>query len=325
MSASTLIKAPIKEELEAFEPYFKGQLKSNTPLLNIIIRYLLKTKGKQMRPMLVFLSAKLNGTVTQSTYNAASLVELMHTATLVHDDVVDDSNMRRGFFSINALWKNKVAVLFGDFLLAKGLLLAVNQGEFQQLKIVSKAVEDMSEGELLQIEKARRLDITEDVYFEIIRKKTAALMVACAAAGAKSVGAPDEVCHKMGLFGEYLGIAFQIRDDLFDYEASGALFGKPAANDIKERKMTLPFIYALTQCEAREKRHIIGLMRKKTKSADTIAEIIAFVKSHHGIEYAQTLMSQYQQKARDILGQLPQNEANNALLQLVDYTAHRKK
>jgi octaprenyl-diphosphate synthase len=325
MSASTFIKAPIKDELASFEPYFKNYLKSSSTLLNIIIGYLLKTKGKQMRPILVFLSAKLHGQVNKSTYNAASLIELMHTASLVHDDVVDDSFMRRGFFSINALWKNKISVLFGDYLLAKGLLLAVKKNEFEQLRIVSEAVESMSEGELIQIEKARKLDITEEVYFDIIQKKTAALMVACAKAGATSVGASAEVCEQMALFGNYLGIAFQIRDDLFDYDATGGLFGKPAANDIKERKMTLPFIYALTKCSASEKKHIIGLMRKKNKSANTIAEIIAFVNKYKGLEYAQGVMAEYQQKAIGLLNRFPQNEAHVALVKLVEYATSRKK
>ena len=227
MSAIDRIKAPIAEEMEKFQPYFKSYLKSNSPLLNIIINYLLKQKGKQMRPMLVFLSARLNGEVNESTYHAASLIELMHTATLVHDDVVDDSNMRRGFFSINALWKNKIAVLLGDYLLAKGLLLAVRNGEFEILRIVSSAVEDMSEGELIQIEKARKLDIDESTYFEIIRKKTAALMVACTAAGTRSVGVNGQAMKEMELLGEYIGIAFQIRDDLFDYDRNGS-FGKPS-------------------------------------------------------------------------------------------------
>ncbi len=310
--------------METFQSYFKSYLQSKTSLLNIIIGYLLKRKGKQMRPMLVFLSARLNGEVNESTYHAASLIELMHTATLVHDDVVDDSNMRRGFFSINALWKNKIAVLLGDYLLAKGLLLAINKEEFEQLKIVTKAVEKMSEGELLQIEKARKLDIDETTYFEIIQKKTAALMVACTAAGSHSVGVNGERFEKMEAFGECLGMAFQIRDDLFDYDRNGNS-GKPSGNDIKERKMTLPFIHALSQCTASEKSQIIKMMRQKNKSAKMVDDIMDFVRRNGGIEYAQGIMATYKDKALEILSSFPQNEANTSLVQLVEYTVSRKK
>jgi len=324
MSAIDTIKAPIKEEMKDFQPYFKSYLKSDASLLNIIIAYLLKQKGKQMRPMLVFLSAQMNGKVNESTYHAAALIELMHTATLVHDDVVDDSNMRRGFFSINALWKNKIAVLMGDYLLAKGLLLAVNKKEFELLEIVSKAVEEMSEGELIQIEKARKLDIDEKTYFDIIRKKTAALMVSCTAAGTHSVGVNGKVFEQMQKFGEYLGISFQIRDDLFDYDRNGN-FGKPSGNDIKERKMTLPFIHALNQCTKPEKSKIIKLMRKKNKPSAMIDEIMDFVRKHGGIEYANEIMLDYKNKALKILAELPQNQANKSLVQLVEYTTTRKK
>lgn len=318
------IKAPIKDEMKQFQPYFKSYLKSKAAILNIIINYLLKQKGKQMRPMLVFLSAQLHGKVNESTYHAASLIELMHTATLVHDDVVDDSNMRRGFFSINALWKNKIAVLLGDYLLARGLLLAVHKEEFDLLKIVSHAVEDMSEGELIQIEKARKLDIDEKTYFEIIKKKTAALMIACSAAGSHSVGINGDSLKKMEEFGEYLGMAFQIRDDLFDYDRNGN-FGKPSGNDIKERKMTLPFIHALNVCQASDKKRIIKMMRTKNKSSKMVDEIMAFVKQNGGIEYAKTVMEDYKQKALDILATFPKNEANESLCNLVKYTTERKK
>jgi octaprenyl-diphosphate synthase len=324
MSAIDSIKAPIEQEMKNFQLSFSTHLKSKSALLNIIINYLVKQKGKQMRPMLVFLSARLNGQVTESTYHAASMIEMMHTATLVHDDVVDDSNMRRGFFSINALWKNKIAVLLGDYLLAKGLLLAVHKEEFELLKIVSRAVEDMSEGELKQIEKARKLDIDEATYFEIIRKKTASLMVACTAAGSHSVGVNGETQKQMELFGEYLGMAFQIRDDLFDFDRNG-VFGKPSGNDIKERKMTLPFIHALTKCSSSEKSRIIKMMRKKNKSPQMVDEIMDFVKLNGGMEYAQTVMLDYKNKALNILSQFPQNDANTALVQLVVYTTERKK
>ncbi|MFA6400106.1 MAG: polyprenyl synthetase family protein [Salinivirgaceae bacterium] len=324
MSAIDSIKAPIEQEMKNFQTYFNSYLKSKSTLLNIIINYLVKQKGKQMRPMLVFLSARLNGEVNESTYHAASMIEMMHTASLVHDDVVDDSNMRRGFFSINALWKNKIAVLFGDYLLAKGLLLAVHKEEFELLKIVSHAVENMSEGELIQIEKSRKLDIDEATYFEIIRKKTASLMVACTAAGTHSVRTNAENQKQMELFGEYLGMAFQIRDDLFDYDRNG-IFGKPSGNDIKERKMTLPFIHALTKCSSSEKSRIIKLMRKKNKSTQMVDEIMDFVKNNGGMEYAHTIMLDYKNKALTILGQFPQNEANAALVQLVVYTTERKK
>ncbi|HAN00787.1 MAG TPA: polyprenyl synthetase [Marinilabiliales bacterium] len=324
MSTVDSIKAPVKAEMEEFQHYFKSYLKSKATLLNIIINYLLKQKGKQMRPLLIFLTARLNGEINESTYHAASMIELMHTASLVHDDVVDDSNMRRGFLSINALWKNKIAVLLGDYLLAKGMLLAVHKEEFELLKIVSKAVEEMSEGELIQIEKARKLDIDEATYFEIIRKKTAALMVACTSAGTYSVGVNGSSLEKMREFGEYLGMAFQIRDDLFDFDRSG-IFGKPSGNDIKERKMTLPFIHALNQCSSSEKNHIIRLMRKKNKSTQMVDEIMDFVKNHGGIEYARSVMDAYKQKALQILTLFPQNDANLSLVQLVEYTTERKK
>lgn len=324
MSTIDTIKAPIKEEMKDFQPYFKAYIKSKASLLNIIINYLLKKKGKQMRPMLVFLSAQMNGKINEKTYHAAALIELMHTATLVHDDVVDDSNMRRGFFSINALWKNKVAILLGDYLLAKGLLLAVHEEEFELLKIVSQAVEEMSEGELIQIEKARKLDIDEETYFKIIGKKTAALMVACTAAGTHSVGVNGNTLEQMQKFGEYLGMAFQIRDDLFDYDRNGS-FGKPSGNDIKERKMTLPFIYALKQCSKSEKSKIIRMMRKKNKTTQMVDDIMSFVRINGGIEYAKEIMNDYKNKALSILSELPQNSSNESLVELLEYTISRKK
>jgi octaprenyl-diphosphate synthase len=324
MSVIQKIKAPIESEMEQFQPFFRDYLKSKDTFLNLILAYVLKQKGKQMRPMLVFLCAKLHGNVNEHTYHAASLIELMHTASLIHDDVVDDSNMRRGFFSINALWKNKVAVLVGDYLLSKGLLLAVHKQEFELLRIVSQAVEDMSKGELIQIEKARQLDIDEEIYFEIIRKKTAALMIACTTAGTYSVGVNGQDLEKMARLGEYLGVAFQIRDDLFDYEKNG-LLGKPSANDIKERKMTLPFIHALSKCPSSEKNQIIRLMKKKDKSSDNIEQIISFVKKHGGIEYAIHMMNEYKEKSLAILASFPNNEANQSLVSLVEYAVARDK
>ena len=253
MGSLTEIKQPIQQYLSVFEKKFRDSMLSSVPLLNIITRYIVKRKGKQMRPMFVFLSAKLVGDVNDSTFTAASLIELLHTATLVHDDVVDDSNKRRGFFSINALWKNKIAVLVGDYLLSRGLLLSLENEEFDLLKIVSNATKEMSEGELLQIEKARKLDIEEDIYFEIIRKKTASLIASCCAAGASSVKAKEDDIERIRLFGELTGIAFQIKDDLFDYEKTNAT-GKPAGIDIKEQKMTLPLIYTLNNCSSKNKK-----------------------------------------------------------------------
>ena len=318
------IKAPIAAEMEKFQPFFRDFLKSGTRLLDLLLFYLHKQKGKQIRPMLVFLTAKLYGQVNEHTYNAAALIELMHTASLVHDDVVDESDKRRGFWSINAIWKNKIAVLVGDYLLARGLLLAVRQKEYKQLEIVSKAVEEMSEGELLQIDKARHLNIDNETYFSVIRKKTAALMIACTTAGACSAGATECDVEQMQLLGEYLGIAFQIRDDLFDYETNG-IFGKPAGNDLKERKITLPLMHALQNCEPGERRQTIRILRKKIKTDADIETLMAFVRSHGGIEHSQTVMAEYVGKAKAILTAAPDNEARQSLIDLIDYTILRKK
>ena len=255
------IKKPIKKEMMLFEEKFKKNMKSHVPLLDKIMHYIIKRKGKQMRPMFIFLTAKLHGEINDSTYRAASLIELLHTATLVHDDVVDDANIRRGFFSINALWKNKISVLVGDYLLSQGLMVSVENEEFELLKIVSNAVREMSQGELLQIEKSRKLDIKEDVYFEIIRQKTAALIAACCACGATSVKQNKDIIKKMYTFGEYIGIAFQMKDDLFDYE-NNLTIGKPVGIDIKEQKMTLPIIYTLNQVNQNEKNFIINVIKK---------------------------------------------------------------
>ncbi len=299
-------------------------MKSNVPLLDIITRYILKRKGKQMRPMFVFLAADIHGQIGDSTYVAASLIELLHTATLVHDDVVDDSNERRGFFSINALWKNKVAVLVGDYLLSKGLLLSLDNNEFQLLKIVSEATREMSEGELLQIEKARKLDVDEDVYFEIIRKKTASLIASCCASGAASVKADESIIKKMKDFGEKVGIAFQIKDDLFDYESSNKT-GKPNGIDIKEQKMTLPLIYMLNQAGRSEKRKVVNIIKNHNTNPEKVRQVIDMVNQGGGIEYARQKMMEYHDEALGILAEFPENPSRNALRDLVNYTIERKK
>lgn len=318
------IQLPIKEHLVRFEKTFKASMQSSVPLLDHITRYIIKQKGKQMRPMFVFFSAGLCGGITESTYHGASLVELLHTASLVHDDVVDNANERRGFFSINALWKNKVAVLVGDFLLSKGLLLSVKHKEFDILRIVSEAVEQMSEGELLQIEKARHLDIEESVYYEIIRKKTASLIASCCSCGAASAGANEETIEKLRIFGEKVGIAFQIKDDLFDFGLD--VVGKPVGNDIKEKKMTLPLIYALSNVEKAEKRKIINLVKNHNEDPEKVAEVINFVKQNGGLEYATEKMMQYQQEAFDILKDIENGgEFKIGLEQLVKFTTERKK
>jgi len=319
------IQAPIAEEMEKFESWFRDSMKSRVSLLNNIMHYIIKRKGKQMRPMFVFLSSKLFGETTDSTYRAASMIELLHTATLVHDDVVDDSNQRRGFWSINAIWKNKIAVLVGDYLLSKGLLLAVENKEFSLLEIMSNSVREMSEGELLQIEKARRLDITEEIYFDIIRQKTATLIAACCAAGANSAKATPEQIEKMRLFGEYTGIAFQIKDDLFDYGSDGKSIGKPTGIDIKEKKMTLPLIYALNNATYMEKRKIIRIVKNHNTNSKRVKEVIDFVIKSGGLEYAHKAMLEYKEKALSILKEFEQNSANLALANLVIYTTERTK
>jgi octaprenyl-diphosphate synthase len=310
--------------MNLFEQKFKDSLKSNVSLLDRIMHYIIKRKGKQMRPMFVFLSAKLFGKFEENTYRAASMIELLHTATLVHDDVIDEANFRRGFFSINALWKNKIAVLVGDFLLSRGLLLAVKHEEFALLKIMSTAVQEMSEGELLQIEKARKLDITEEVYFDIIRKKTATLIAACCASGANSVGQSKEVVEQMRLFGEKAGIAFQIKDDLFDYTQS-SIIGKPTGIDIREQKMTLPLIYTLNTVNKKEKNYIINIIKNHHKNDKKVAEVIALVKKNGGLEYAEKAMHNYHDEAVELLNQFEDNEAKNALILLLDFVVNRKK
>ncbi len=326
MSRLEDIKKPVKEQIAEFEQVFKKSMKSKIPLLDKVTRYILKRKGKQMRPLFVFLTANMidSGSVSRSTYHAASLIELLHTATLIHDDVVDDSYERRGFFSLNALWKNKISVLVGDYLLSQGLLLAIDNSEFNLLRIVSNATREMSEGELLQIEKARRLDIQEPVYFEIIRKKTASLIASCCAAGASSAGANNETIEKMRLFGENAGIAFQIKDDLFDYQKTRKT-GKPNGIDIKEQKMTLPLIYMLGQVSALERRKHIHTIKRKNEDSESVAKLINQVNESGGIEYAQTRMTEYRDKALAMLDEFPDNAYRSSLRELVMYTTERKK
>ncbi len=318
------IKLPIAKEMERFETKFKDAMLSKVPLLNRITYYIVRRKGKQMRPMFVFLVAKMvsDGGFDERTYRGASIVELIHTATLVHDDVVDDSNQRRGFFSINALWKNKIAVLVGDFLLSKGLLLSIDNEDFDLLKLISIAVREMSEGELLQIEKARKLDITEDIYFEIIRQKTATLIAACCGIGAASVGANNETVQQMRKFGQYIGIAFQIKDDLFDYTEDK--IGKPTGIDIKEQKMTLPLIYTLNNCTPKEKKWLINSVKNHNKDKKRVKEVIAFVKENGGLEYTSSKMHDYKNRALNILDNYPESAYKSSLLKMIDYVVERK-
>ena len=325
MKITAQIKAPIREEMELFEQKFQGAMSSKVALLNRITYYIVNRKGKQMRPMFVFLVAKMvsGGGMSERTYRGASVIELIHTATLVHDDVVDDSNKRRGFFSINALWKNKIAVLVGDYLLSKGLLLSIDNGDFDLLRIISVAVREMSEGELLQIEKARRLDITEEVYYEIIRQKTATLIAACCAMGPCSVLPEEtEIIEKMRLFGEYIGMAFQIKDDLFDYTDDA--IGKPTGIDIKEQKMTLPLIYTLNNCSEDEKKWLINSVKKHNKDKKRVKEVIAFVKQRGGLEYATYKMKDFQQRALKLLDDFPVSDYKNALVLMVNYVIDRE-
>ncbi|KAA0993920.1 polyprenyl synthetase family protein [Dyadobacter aurulentus] len=317
------IQLPIADEMKAFEHKFRQFMKSDVMLLDQIMNYIVRRKGKQLRPMFVFLSAGVCGNITESTYRGGALIELLHTATLVHDDVVDDSNYRRGFFSVNALWKNKIAVLVGDYLLSRGLLLSVDHEEFELLKIVSTAVRELSEGELLQIEKARRLDINEEVYYQIIRQKTASLIASCCAVGASSVGAGQEVVKQMHAFGEKVGMAFQIKDDLFDYGEEE--IGKPLGIDIKEKKMTLPLIYALNQSGWLEKRRIINIIRNESHKPGKVKEVIDFVKNSGGLRYAQEVMQRYVAEAQVILGQFADSPHRRSLEQLVQFTIERSK
>lgn len=317
------IQVPIESEMAEFEQKFRGLMKSKVKLLDHIMNYIVKRKGKQMRPMFVFLTAGITGGINESTHRGAALIELLHTATLVHDDVVDDANYRRGFFSVNALWKNKIAVLVGDYLLSRGLLLSVDNEDFHLLKIVSNTVKEMSEGELLQIAKARKLDITEDVYYQIIRQKTASLIASCCAVGASSNQNSPELIDKMRSFGEKVGMAFQIKDDLFDYGEDE--IGKPVGIDIKEKKMTLPLIFALNQSDWLEKRKIISLIRNKSEDKKAVNDVIQYVKQSGGLEYAKSVMNRFYQEALDILNTFPDSEYKVSLANLVSYTIERKK
>jgi len=323
MSRLDEIKKPIEKELDVFEEKFKSSMKSSVPLLDRITHYIVKRKGKQIRPMFVFFSASLCGRIDDATHRGAALVELLHTATLVHDDVVDNSYERRGFFSVNALWKNKVAVLVGDFLLAKGMQLSLANDDFTLLKIVNEAVQQMSEGELLQMEKARKLDINENVYYEVIRQKTASLIASCCAVGAASVNKDAMVVEKMRSFGEKVGMAFQIKDDLFDFGTDDV--GKPLGIDIKEKKITLPLIYALSKASKAEKHHIINLVKNHNENSQKVAEVIYFVRNSGGLAYAEMQMHRFQDEAFEILKSFPESEARIGLEQLVRFTTERKK
>ncbi len=325
MKIVSKIKQPIEYEMELFEKKFQLSMYSKVSLLNRITHYVVNRKGKQMRPMFVFLIAKMfnNGEVNDRTYRGASVIELIHTATLVHDDVVDESNKRRGFFSINALWKNKIAVLVGDFLLSKGLLLSIDNSDFDLLKIISTAVREMSEGELLQIEKARKLDITENIYFEIIRKKTATLIAACCEMGSQSVMASKTEVENMRQFGEYIGMAFQIKDDLFDYGTQK--IGKPTGIDIKEQKMTLPLIHTLNNCSKKEKKWVVNSIKNYNTDKVRVKELIYFVKEKGGLDYAVSKMKEYQKMALAILQKYPDSNYKESLELMVNYVIDRKK
>ncbi|WP_452231135.1 MULTISPECIES: polyprenyl synthetase family protein [unclassified Lacinutrix] len=319
------IKQPIAYEMELFEQKFQLSMSSKVALLNRITHYIVNRKGKQMRPMFVFLVSKMvsNGEVSERTYRGASVIELIHTATLVHDDVVDESNRRRGFFSVNALWKNKIAVLVGDYLLSKGLLLSIDNNDFDLLKIISIAVREMSEGELLQIEKARKLDITEAIYYEIIRQKTATLIAACCSLGAASVKPESEHVETMRKFGELIGMAFQIKDDLFDYGKEQ--IGKPTGIDIKEQKMTLPLIYVLNHASKKDKKWVINSIKNHNKDQKRVKEVIAFVKDNGGLDYAVAKMKEFQAEALQILQKYPESQYRNSLEIMVNYVIDRKK
>ncbi|MCQ2204559.1 MAG: polyprenyl synthetase family protein [Bacteroidales bacterium] len=318
------IKRPIEKEMADFEPFFRKKLKSPNSLLSIVTNYLLRRKGKQMRPMLTFLAAKATGEISEATYAAATLIELLHTATLVHDDVVDETYQRRGQFSVNAIWNSKVAVLVGDFFLARGLQISLETNQYDVLRIVSDAVSEISEGELFQIEHARKLDITEETYFEVIRKKTATLIAACTKSGAHSTKSSPEVVEAMYQYGMNLGIAFQIKDDIFDFEKSD-LLGKPSGNDIKERKITLPLIYALSNAGKKEASEMMKLISKRYKEDETAAKATEFVIAHGGIEYARKKMMEYAEQSKRCLDILPDSDAKSSLCAIVDYNMSRKK
>lgn len=317
------IQAPVAEDIRRFELYFRKAMSSKVVLLDTIMDYIVKRKGKQIRPLLVFLSAGACGSIDERAYRGASLIELLHTATLVHDDVVDDAAYRRGFFSVNALWKNKVAVLVGDYLLSRGLLLSVEHGDFDLLRIVSSAVRQMSEGELLQMEKARKLDISEQVYFDIIYKKTASLIASCCSIGAASVGADAATVELMEQFGQKVGMAFQIKDDLFDY--GQAEIGKPVGQDIKEKKMTLPLIHTLAHADSSTRRHLLDLVKNQSHKQAKVQEVIETVRAGGGIRYATEAMEDFRSQAVKLLHQLPDSAYRQALEDLVTFTVTREK
>lgn len=321
-SPQDMIREPIAQELVHFEKYFRSAMRSDVALMDRITRYLLRRKGKQMRPMLVLLTAKLCGGINPSTYRGAALIELLHTASLVHDDVVDDAEKRRGFFSINALWKNKVAVLVGDFLLSRGMLMALEHDDFLLLKINSKAVKMLAEGELLQMEKARKLNIDEAIYLEIIRQKTASLIAACCETGAASAVEDPVLIENMRLFGEKLGIAYQIKDDLLDYGTDD--IGKPTAIDIKEKKMTLPLIHVLNKSSWSERRKLINIVKNHNQNHEKVQWLIQYVIANGGLEYSKTTMREYQAEARRLLMAMPASDARDALEKLMDYAIDRK-
>lgn len=318
------IRRPIENELTAFEPYFRKQMSTNIKLLNAINNFIIRRKGKQLRPMLVFLSAGLNGQITQASYVAAGMIELLHTATLIHDDVVDEAYERRGFFSVNALWRSKVAVLVGDFMLSQGLNVAIKNNRMDLLGVISTAVTAMSEGELLQIEHSRRLDLDEETYYDIITKKTATFIASCCASGALSADASSDKVQVMTDFGTYLGIAFQIRDDLFDYQPAG-ITGKPTGNDIREKKLTLPLIYALRASNPAQRRHILKMVRAADRSNKAVEEVVAFTLQHGGIEYAIKKMLDYRDRAKLSLRHFQNSDYRYSLELLCDYVVERKK
>ncbi|MBO4234182.1 polyprenyl synthetase family protein [Riemerella anatipestifer] len=317
------IKRPIGAEMKLFEQKFYESMQSKVPLLDKVTRFIVTTKGKQMRPMFVFLCAKLVGDVNEKTYRGASMIELIHTATLVHDDVVDESFKRRNFFSINALWKNKIAVLVGDYLLSKSVLLSTDNKDFDLLSVISTTIREMSEGELLQLEKARKLDITEEVYYEIIRQKTATLIAACCEIGVLSNGVNETMAKKMRDFGTYTGMAFQIKDDLFDY-LSKNIIGKPVGIDIKEQKMTLPLIYTLKSANEKDRKYYFDTIKRHNHNPKRVKELIDFVKQSGGLDYAIGVMKDFQQKAKDILEEFPDSEAKTSLNLMLDYVIERK-
>jgi octaprenyl-diphosphate synthase len=324
MSTLSSIRFPVKDEMKRFEGYFNDTLKTDIPLLKIIINYILRRKGKQMRPMLVFLSAGLNGGISESTHIAATFIELLHTATLVHDDVVDGARERRGALSINALWNSKIAVLTGDFLLSQGLLISVQKNRYDMLEIVSNAVKAMSEGELLQLQKSRKLNIDEETYFQIIKMKTAALIAACTETGTKSATDDADSIVKMRALGENIGIAFQIRDDIFDYQNNG-LTGKQAGNDIREKKITLPLIHALEKVTVSEKRRILNIIKADRKSAADIKTVVNFVSENGGLDYASEMMDKYRDMALAILDTYPDSDYKKSLLEFIYFTTSRHK